>query len=60
MEKLKALRKSHGSELEKVKKESDERLELEVEKTVASVAKRVKLNQDDLINELRTDRKSVV
>jgi hypothetical protein len=54
MEKLEALQSSHGSELEKAKKESDERLKLEVEKTVASVAKRVRLNQDDLISELRT------
>lgn len=51
---IEMMQKSHQSELETLKKESEERLKLEVEKTASSVAKRVRLNQDVLISELTT------
>lgn len=50
---LGALRKSYESELEKVRKECDDRLRTEVEAAVSSVAQRVRLNQDVLIDEQR-------
>lgn len=50
---LGALRKSYESELEKVRKECDDRVRSEVESAVSSVAQRVRLNQDVLISELR-------
>jgi hypothetical protein len=48
-----ALRNSYESELEKVKKESDERVKSEVEKAVSSVTKRERSNQDVLVSEVR-------
>jgi len=53
-EQIEMMQKSHLSELETLKKESEERLKQEVEKTASSVAKRVRLNQDVLISELTT------
>ncbi|KAL3919653.1 MAG: hypothetical protein SGILL_003649 [Bacillariaceae sp.] len=63
---LGALRTSYENELEKVRKECDERVKQDVEKAVSSVAQRVRLNQDVLVSELkdqvedlRKERKSI-
>ncbi|KAL3919945.1 MAG: hypothetical protein SGILL_003498 [Bacillariaceae sp.] len=50
---LGALRNSYESELEKMRKECDNRVKSEVEKAVSSVSQRVRLNQDVLVSELR-------
>ncbi len=53
-ERIEMIKKSHETELETLRGESEERLKLEVEKAASSVAKRVRLNQDVLISELTT------
>ena len=50
---LGALRSSYESELEKAKKETDERIKNDVEKAISSVKKRERLKQDVLICELK-------
>ncbi|KAG7362967.1 hypothetical protein IV203_026327 [Nitzschia inconspicua] len=56
---LGALRTSYESELEKLRKECDNRVKSEVEKAVSSVAQHVRLNQDVLVSELREQIESL-
>ncbi|KAG7341806.1 integrase core domain containing protein [Nitzschia inconspicua] len=56
---LGALRTSYESELEKLRKECDNRVKSEVEKAVSSVAQQVRLNQDILVSELREQIESL-
>ena len=57
--KMKALQISHECELEKLRIESNQRVKDEIENAVSSVSKRVRLNQDVLVSELREQLESI-